>query len=103
MGIYLGMASKLGLIDCGQSLECLLELVLDIVDLYLDNHYHNCGHGFDVAFMVYYMVQDLGVAQQLSLSKFELIALLVGALAHDIGHPGLNNIYQVCQVIYVNS
>jgi hypothetical protein len=95
------MACKLGIIDSGKSLESLLELTLDITNLYLDNPYHNCGHGFDVAFMVYYMVQDLGVAHQLSLTKFELIALLIGALAHDMGHPGLNNIYQVFSVIYL--
>lgn len=89
------MAVKLGIVNCAESLESLLELALDITDGYLSVPYHNNGHAFDVAFMVYYMLQDLGVRIQLGMNNLELIALFIGALGHDMGHPGLNNLYQV--------
>jgi hypothetical protein len=98
LGMYLGMAWKLGIIDGSESLECYLVLALDIINLYNSCPYHNAGHGWDVAFMVYYMLLDLGVADQLSLTKSELAALFIGALGHDIGHPGVNNIYQVFNI-----
>jgi hypothetical protein len=45
--------------------------------------------------MTYYMIYDLGGDH--GLSKLEQAALLIGALCHDIAHPGVNNLYQVRQ------
>jgi len=43
--------------------------------------------------MVYYMMIDLGGDR--GMSKLEMVAIFIGALCHDIAHPGVNNLYQV--------
>ena len=43
--------------------------------------------------MTYYLVYELGGDH--GIPKLELAALLIGALCHDIAHPGVNNLYQV--------
>ena len=94
------MAVKLGMVDSGDSLEAILSLSVDIIDMYLSNPYHFAGHAFDVAFMVYYMLDDLGIKLQLALTKSECISIFIAALGHDMGHPGLNNLYQVSIKFY---
>ena len=39
------------------------------------------------------MLFDLGGDH--GMSKLEIAAILIGALCHDIAHPGVNNLYQV--------
>lgn len=57
------------------------------------NTYHNFKHGCDVCHTVYRLVT---VPQlPLVLSPLEVFALLVGSIAHDVGHPGVNNVYMV--------
>ena len=60
---------------------------LQAVELgYRDNPYHNAAHAADV-------VQTLGCMLlteefRASLTAMELLAMLVGACCHDVGHPG---------------
>jgi len=57
------------------------------------NTYHNFKHGCDVCHTVYRLVT---VPQlPMVLSPLEVFSLLVGAIAHDVGHPGVNNVYMV--------
>lgn len=57
------------------------------------NTYHNFKHGCDVCHTSYRLL----VLPQLHVifSNLEVFSVLVGALAHDIGHPGINNAYLV--------
>lgn len=58
-----------------------------------ENTYHNFKHGCDVTHTSYRLM----VVPKLNniLSDLEVFAVLVGAIAHDIGHPGVNNVFLV--------
>lgn len=57
------------------------------------NTYHNYSHGVDVCHTTYrlIMIPQLNVV----FTPIEVLSLLVGALAHDVGHPGINNLFLV--------
>jgi response regulator RpfG family c-di-GMP phosphodiesterase len=57
------------------------------------NPYHNFRHAFDVTQTVYLLLTSGGAAAYLS--YLEIFAVLIGAVIHDIGHPGLNNNFQI--------
>lgn len=69
------------------------EFLVEISGRYIENTYHNYKHGVDVCHTVYrlLMVPQLNLA----MSTIELFSILVAALAHDVGHPGVNNLYLV--------
>lgn len=91
------MFAKMGLVavEDETTLQLLINFIDDVRSGYLDNPYHCFYHAIDVAFVVFYILETLGVQRQLGLSKVDTAALLIAALAHDILHPGLNNLYQV--------
>jgi len=55
--------------------------------------YHNWFHAIDVTHCVYRLLQIC--ACEAYLSSAERYALLVSAVAHDVGHPGLNNTFLI--------
>ena len=57
------------------------------------NTYHNFSHGCDVAHTVYRLIYVPSL--HLAFSHLEVFSILTAALAHDVGHPGLNNVYLV--------
>ncbi|KAF4675904.1 Calcium/calmodulin-dependent 3',5'-cyclic nucleotide phosphodiesterase 1B [Perkinsus olseni] len=60
---------------------------------YLDNPYHNWYHAVDVTHTVYrYMALAKSVA---FLQPLDCLAVLLAAVVHDIGHPGVNNPYLI--------
>ena len=65
----------------------------EIAGKYLDNTYHNYKHGYDVAHTVYRLVTVPHL--NLILNRLEFFSLLIAAVAHDVGHPGVNNIYLI--------
>jgi cAMP-specific phosphodiesterase 4 len=56
---------------------------------YLPNPYHNFAHAVDVAHGVARMMRMM--RSESFLSELEQFSLLVAAIAHDLGHPGVNN------------
>lgn len=60
---------------------------------YLPNSYHNPTHAADVMFSMFFLVKNSGLLHYSS--DLEVAAGVVAALAHDIGHPGVNNRYLV--------
>jgi cAMP-specific phosphodiesterase 4 len=64
-----------------------------IFSRYIDNTYHNFRHGCDVCFTSYRLL----VIPKLTavFTSLEVFSLLVGALAHDVGHIGKNNAFLV--------
>lgn len=65
----------------------------EIATRYIENSYHNFKHGCDVLHAVY----NLMIMSNLhnACSTLEVFSLLTAALAHDVGHLGLNNVYLV--------
>jgi len=60
---------------------------------YMNHSYHNAIHAADVCHTVYRVMAETGAKEWLS--SLDAYALLVAALCHDIGHPGVNNAYLV--------
>jgi hypothetical protein len=56
---------------------------------YNDNPYHNWHHGCDVAHTTYLLLLHSHASAYMS--KLEISACLIAALAHDVNHPGVNN------------
>jgi hypothetical protein len=54
-----------------------------------DTPYHNHYHGFDVMHVSYLFISTCGA--DAFLEDFNVLSILVGALAHDVGHDGRNN------------
>ncbi|KAF9980286.1 High affinity cAMP-specific and IBMX-insensitive 3',5'-cyclic phosphodiesterase 9A [Mortierella antarctica] len=93
-GIILGMFVKLGLVECLNITEGeLLDFIIDVDRGYLATFYHSFYHAADVTAMLYHMLLEMNASQYLS--KPDMAALLLAGLCHDIGHPGLNNLFQV--------
>ncbi|KAF8946449.1 hypothetical protein BGZ47_000519 [Haplosporangium gracile] len=93
-GYILGMFVKLELVDClGITQDELLDFIIDVDRGYLATFYHSFYHAADVTSVLYHMLQDMQASQYLS--KPDMAALLLAGLCHDIGHPGLNNLFQV--------
>lgn len=66
----------------------------EISDRYVNsNTYHNYKHGVDVCFTSYRLLVVPGLTHVLS--DLEVFSVLVGAIAHDVGHIGVNNLYLV--------
>ncbi|KAJ2308116.1 hypothetical protein IWW54_004170, partial [Coemansia sp. RSA 2705] len=70
----------------------MLEFCLDMESLYNDVPYHSFNHAVDVVVKLLYMLHDLQAASYLA--TYDIAALLISALCHDCGHPGLNNLFQ---------
>lgn len=69
------------------------EFCHELAGRYKDNTYHNFYHGYDVMHTVYRLVTVPGL--NYIFSHLEFFALLMAALGHDVGHPGVNNVYLV--------
>ncbi|KAG5459669.1 MAG: hypothetical protein BJ554DRAFT_8381, partial [Olpidium bornovanus] len=93
-GFILGMFKMLGALDfLGVSPSAMLDFVCDVEGFYLPNPYHNFLHGVDVLFMVFYMLHHMEARRLLE--ACEIAGVAIASLCHDVGHPGLNNLYQV--------
>ncbi|KAI8819856.1 uncharacterized protein EV422DRAFT_487941, partial [Fimicolochytrium jonesii] len=94
-GICLGMFVRNGLIPSSTALARLLDFIVDMAAGYFDNAYHSFLHAVDVTYMVYWSLVDLELAEKLQFSTVDFVAILIAALAHDVLHPGFNNLYQI--------
>ncbi|KAF9572937.1 hypothetical protein EC968_009243 [Mortierella alpina] len=93
-GYTLGMFVRLELVDClGITSGELLDFIIDVDRGYRATFYHSFYHAADVTAVLYHMLQGMNASQYLS--KPDMAALLLAGLCHDIGHPGLNNLFQV--------
>ncbi|KAG2181375.1 hypothetical protein INT43_008958 [Umbelopsis isabellina] len=99
------------------SKENLYDLFLDIYRSYHDNNpYHNFSHAVDVLQTTYYYLCQIGVIEpMMPLAKrprsrpacvhqlpvrdiirpCDIFALLMASIGHDVGHPGVNNMFLI--------
>ncbi|CAD8209938.1 unnamed protein product [Paramecium octaurelia] len=68
--------------------ELIGEFALKIDMSYFNNLYHNSMHALDVTNSCGFFLEN-GLNELLD--EFEQACLIISSLAHDIGHPGLNN------------
>lgn len=96
-GLVLGMFVRSDLVADGKALSSLLDFVIDVANGYHDNPYHSFLHAVDVTYIAYWILLDLGLREELAFNQIEVVALLVAALTHDILHPGVSNLFHVCE------
>ncbi|KAG0048033.1 hypothetical protein BGZ83_006958 [Gryganskiella cystojenkinii] len=93
-GYILGMFVHLDLVNTlGISSDELLDFIIDVDRGYLATFYHSFYHAADVTAVLFHMLQGMQASRYLP--KPDMAALLLAGLCHDIGHPGLNNLFQV--------
>lgn len=73
--------------------ETIRNFLKSVQSHYRENPFHNFRHAFCVTQMMYSMIH-LCCLQE-GVSPEDIAVLMVGALCHDLDHPGLNNAYQV--------
>lgn len=56
--------------------------------------YHNNVHAADVLQTLHSMMR-MGAAELSGLATIDIYSMLLAAAAHDVGHPGTNNLYQI--------
>lgn len=56
---------------------------------YFDNPFHNFAHAVDVVHMLARLMRKTGSDE--FFTELEQFALLIASVAHDLGHPGVNN------------
>lgn len=75
------------------TLDTMFNFVVSIQNSYNEEPpYHNWVHAVDVAQAVYTIIRSTRARE--ILSALDVFSLLVSALCHDVGHPGLNNTFQ---------
>ena len=57
--------------------------------------YHNSLHGSDVTHSVYSFFTHSNVEKIAKTNVLDLLSIIIAALGHDIGHPGLTNTYHI--------
>ena len=82
----LGFISKLNI-----NKNKLLKFLSRIQAGYYPNPYHNSMHAADVAQATYYILIHGGLKDIFKFTDIQCFAIILAAITHDYGHPGLNN------------
>eukprot|EP00440_Ansanella_granifera_P050728 gb/GFBE01054979.1/.p1 GENE.gb/GFBE01054979.1/~~gb/GFBE01054979.1/.p1 ORF type:complete len:653 (+),score=98.07 gb/GFBE01054979.1/:1-1959(+) len=83
-----------GCIDnCQIPLDCLKEFVAEARQGYQDNPFHNWFHGFSVYQHCFHQLSCAPIFG--GLSSTQGFGLLIAALCHDLGHPGVTNSFLI--------
>jgi len=88
------MFDGLGLFDAGLvPADTFWQFVVEVEQSYRDNPYHNFEHACDVTQTVYNFIKLVDPRVQFSLT--EKMAMIIGAVCHDIDHPGVSNAFLI--------
>jgi hypothetical protein len=91
----LDMCYDLGLVQCFRlDSRKLLRFGTELCKRYRDNPYHNFAHGVSVAHVCFVVATRCRAAAVL-MTEVDRLALILGAAAHDVEHPGWNNAFEV--------
>ena len=94
--VVLEMLYDLNLVEEFDVDPCCLRRFLHRVNAAMSLHgnaYHNAHHSFDVAQSCFVLATKMQCSDLLG--PLELFALIIGALCHDLEHPGYNNAFAV--------
>lgn len=59
------------------------------------NEYHNERHGADVGQTTSTILKESEVIEISFLQDIDILSIIVSAIGHDVGHPGMNNNFQI--------
>eukprot|EP00440_Ansanella_granifera_P001983 gb/GFBE01002146.1/.p1 GENE.gb/GFBE01002146.1/~~gb/GFBE01002146.1/.p1 ORF type:complete len:516 (+),score=106.03 gb/GFBE01002146.1/:1-1548(+) len=71
----------------------LMEFMKSVDKSYLDAPYHNNAHAADVGMIMHWFFQ--AQYMQSLMTPLDHLLGLIGAMIHDVGHDGVNNVYHV--------
>ncbi|CAE8639012.1 unnamed protein product [Polarella glacialis] len=71
----------------------LVRWIATIASMYLDNPYHSWRHAYDVFQFSYFALSE-GAGSRF-FNYHDMLALMISAIAHDVGHTGTNNSFLV--------
>jgi len=77
----------------GCSTETMSSFLTSVGDGYKRNPYHNSVHGADVANGCGYILENNNFKDHYN--ELEISCVIISALVHDLGHPGVNNAFLV--------
>eukprot|EP00762_Andalucia_godoyi_P003560 ANDGO_04310.mRNA.1 putative 3' len=77
----------------GLNFEKVKNFFMDVENNYLNNPYHNRIHGSDVLQTMLYFIEHGGYKQ--FLTSVDILGVIIASAAHDVGHPGLANPFQI--------
>eukprot|EP01116_Phalansterium_solitarium_P025024 TRINITY_DN937_c0_g1_i2.p1 TRINITY_DN937_c0_g1~~TRINITY_DN937_c0_g1_i2.p1 ORF type:complete len:881 (-),score=315.16 TRINITY_DN937_c0_g1_i2:150-2792(-) len=95
ISLYMHMMDELGLLQ-SQNVprNNMIRLLRALVKLYhTNNPYHNFTHAFDVSQVCFKLLHETNARDYLT--ELDMFCLMIAAVAHDVDHPGLNNVFQV--------
>jgi hypothetical protein len=75
--------------------EAFKQLALKIQSCYRLNFYHNQIHGADVCQNLYLILYKYGLKDRSKLNDMEIFSTIISGAAHDIDHPGTNNVFEI--------
>lgn len=86
------MLERLGLIErFNIDKEKLHHLVREVSRHMKRVPYHNFTHAFNIVHMCYIIIRKTKIREYLD--DVDILSCMIGALGHDLDHPGFNNIY----------
>ena len=91
------MLKTMGLVDnkiiTTKKLEPFLRAVID--NYLITTLYHNAMHGADITQSLFVFFLNSNLEEVCETTVLDLLGLLISAMGHDLGHPGLNNGYHI--------
>mmetsp|Transcript_46727 Transcript_46727/g.108976 ORF Transcript_46727/g.108976 Transcript_46727/m.108976 type:complete len:887 (-) Transcript_46727:124-2784(-) len=78
-----------GFVSTAEEEATVQKFVQIIENEYLPNPFHNFAHAVDVLHITAKLLRDM--SSECFLTELEQYSLLVAAIGHDLGHPGVNN------------
>lgn len=75
-----------------ENYQIIRDFSFKLESLYKYNFYHNSMHAIDVANSTAFFIEN---GFSTFIDDFDIACLIISSLAHDVGHPGLNNGFMV--------
>lgn len=69
-------------------------LAFRLMQSYRNNPYHSQVHAADVTQNLAQMIEVQGVKEICDLTSFDIFITLISGAAHDMDHPGTNNVFE---------
>jgi hypothetical protein len=70
-------------------------LAVSLQQAYRKNFYHNSCHAADVVQNLFFLLHKQDVIDFCQLSTLEIFSTIISGAAHDIDHPGTNNLFEI--------
>lgn len=70
-------------------------LALGLQQAYRKNPYHNSCHAADVVQNLFFIMHKQDLVETCKMSPLDIFCVLISGAAHDMDHPGTNNLFEI--------